>query len=215
MPHLPSFPHVSKSEFGGACGNLAARYAGQGGLQTDWTSVDVVQHDGDSYLKIEKDLHLEDHDTTGGRLDVEVDEDELREDDQEALIPPPFLKATIEFDIMLSPIYQVPVLYFSIRDPRCRHPPTMATLYHNIIHPQLKAQAENVGVIGGISITDHPATNSPVFFIHPCQTAAVLEASVGAKDITPIEYLMLFIGAIGSYVGLIVPLRIVQDNVRA
>jgi ubiquitin-like-conjugating enzyme ATG10 len=51
-----------------------------------------------------------------------------------------------------------------------------------------------------------------VFFIHPCQTAEVMEASVGRKDVTPEEYLIMWIGALGKCVGLNVPLALMQEN---
>ena len=54
---------------------------------------------------------------------------------------------------------------------------------------------------------EHPLTSFPVFFIHPCQTVAVLEASVD-RDITPTQYLKLWIGAMGGYVGLTLPVAL-------
>lgn len=56
---------------------------------------------------------------------------------------------------------------------------------------------------------DHPLTNKPVFFIHPCQTAQVLEASVGARDMCAYDYLIMWIGAMGKCVGLNVPMALV------
>jgi ubiquitin-like-conjugating enzyme ATG10 len=72
---------------------------------------------------------------------------------QEILVQLPTLQVTVEYQIVLSPSYQVPVLYFNIKDPSYRSPPTMDTLYRHLIPPHFKAQAENVGVIGGITIT--------------------------------------------------------------
>jgi ubiquitin-like-conjugating enzyme ATG10 len=72
--------------------------------------------------------------------------------DQEALIQLSTHQFTVEYDVVLSPSYQVPVLYFNIKDPSHRSPPTMDTLYRHLIPPHFKAQTENVGVIGGITI---------------------------------------------------------------
>jgi len=105
----------------------------------------------------------------------------------------------------------VPVLYISIRDPEHRYPPTMTTLYEHLVPPQFKAQTENVGVIGGITITEHPLKNRPVFFIHPCQTADVMEASVESV-ITADKYLTIWIGAMGKAVGLNMPLQLAIPN---
>ena len=67
-------------------------------------------------------------------------------------------QAVVDYDLVLSQVYRVPVLYISIRDPRHRYPPTMTTLYEHLVPLQFKAQAENVGVIGGITITVRQAT---------------------------------------------------------
>ncbi|KAH8633730.1 hypothetical protein IG631_12365 [Alternaria alternata] len=61
------------------------------------------------------------------------------------------------------------------------------------------------------SIQDHPATNRPVFFIHPCQTAGVMEASLD-RNVTADEYLMIWIGAMGKTVGLDVPLQLARPD---
>jgi ubiquitin-like-conjugating enzyme ATG10 len=50
--------------------------------------------------------------------------------------------------------------------------------------------------------------NRPVFFIHPCRTAEVMEAIVGRRTVAAYDYLLLWIGAIGKSVGLNVPLTL-------
>jgi ubiquitin-like-conjugating enzyme ATG10 len=61
-------------------------------------------------------------------------------------------------------------------------------------------------------IQDHPATNKPVFFIHPCRTAEVIEASVSGRNIDAHDYLLMWIGALGTCVGLNVPLRLMYSD---
>jgi ubiquitin-like-conjugating enzyme ATG10 len=51
-----------------------------------------------------------------------------------------------------------------------------------------------------------------VFFVHPCQTAEVMDASVGKREITAEEYLMVWIGALGKCVGLNIPLALMQQD---
>jgi ubiquitin-like-conjugating enzyme ATG10 len=58
---------------------------------------------------------------------------------------------------------------------------------------------------------EHPATNRPVFFIHPCQTAEVMEAIAGGGRLTADEYLLLWLGAFGKCVGLDVPLALARE----
>lgn len=122
------------------------------------------------------------------------------------------IRPIANYDIIVSPTYRVPVLYISISDNRHRYPATMNTLHEHLIPSEFRGQTDIVGVMGGITVTDHPVTNNPVFFIHPCQTAEVIEASVAKKEITPMEYLMVWIGALGKCVGLNVPLALVKAD---
>jgi ubiquitin-like-conjugating enzyme ATG10 len=55
-------------------------------------------------------------------------------------------------------------------------------------------------------------SNRPVFFIHPCQTTEVMEASVGKRDVTAAEYLLIWIGAMGKCVGLDIPLALMRQD---
>lgn len=59
---------------------------------------------------------------------------------------------------------------------------------------------------------DHPITNKPVFFIHPCRTAEMMQASVGNRSISATDYLMIWIGALGQSVGLNIPLAFVRRD---
>ena len=130
------------------------------------------------------------------------------EEDNEVLSTPNIPVALIHYDILLSPTFRVPTLYFSVSDPLHRYPPTMSTLYTHIISPEYVDQTKDIGVLGGITITEHPAENRPVFFVHPCRTAEVMEAVLGSRHVLPVEYLLMWIGAVGKCVGLDVPLEI-------
>ncbi|ORX97559.1 hypothetical protein BCR34DRAFT_607236 [Clohesyomyces aquaticus] len=214
MAESTAFPLISKSDFEDACTELSALFAKHSTLQQEWLSVEVETRNGIKFLKIAKPLR-EFESAQGGdhvlRRGNGLEMEEEVEEDEEALANPPSgQNAVIEYDIILSPSYQVPVLYFNIKDPLFRYPPTMKTLYQHLVSPYFKPQAERVSVIGGITVTDHPLTNTPVFFIHPCQTVAVLEASRGIQELIPREYLMLWIGALGGCVGLHLPIALAE-----
>ncbi|KAF2792724.1 hypothetical protein K505DRAFT_408489 [Melanomma pulvis-pyrius CBS 109.77] len=210
MGKMSSFPLMSVLEFEQACGDLSRTFKQQSHLQSEWLSADVIQRNDSQYLKIEKLLSV--LESNPANIDTEQTENEIEEDDEEVLAKLPNYEVTVEYDIVLSPSYQVPVLYFNIKDPTFRFPPTMDTLYQHIIPPHFKSQVDSIGVIGGITVTDHPITNSPAFFIHPCQTAVVLEASLASDYVTPLEYLTLWIGAMGKCVGLNIPVALAQKN---
>jgi ubiquitin-like-conjugating enzyme ATG10 len=209
---LSSFPHLTSKEFEQACSDLRQRYDKHGnGRQDDWQSVELVHSFDVTYLSITEVLPT-DLTFSVDSSKEEFEQDELEEDDEEApdtLRAPP---AAVHYDVILSRVYRVPVLYFSISDLQHRYPPTMHVLYEYLIPPEFKAQAQTAGVIGGITINDHPITSRPVFFIHPCRTAEVMEASIGDRDIAPEEYLITWIGALGKCVGLNVPLALMQQD---
>jgi ubiquitin-like-conjugating enzyme ATG10 len=142
---LKSFPLLNGSEFEAACSALSDRFRLHGHKQDAWLSVEPMQSFETRYLRVTKHLDTVPDDAT----DLE---DELEDDDAETLTTPPQSHTHIVYDILLSPAYRVPVLYFRLLDPQHRFPPTMATLYEHVIPPQYRAQTEHVGVIGGITI---------------------------------------------------------------
>lgn len=208
---LPSLPHLTAAEFNEACEQLQAAFKSKGHKQEIWTSVDTIHQDDTQYLRITKALKTE---PATPNIDDDDDEiDQLEEADNEALPPSP-PQPIISYDIILSPTYLVPTLYIHITDPLHRYPPTIPTLHAHLIPPAYRSQTDSVGVMGGVSITDHPVTGRPVFFIHPCQTAGVmqevLKGAMGKGNVTPQEYVLLWIGALGGCVGLNVPLELVR-----
>jgi ubiquitin-like-conjugating enzyme ATG10 len=109
--------------------------------------VEIIQHFDATSLTITKNLR-----SNSGPKQFESEQDDLEEDDEEALQVVPDTHPVIHYDVLLSRVFRVPVLYFSISDPQHRYPPTMTTLYEHLIAPSFKAQAESGGVIGGVTI---------------------------------------------------------------
>ena len=75
---------------------------------------------------------------------------------QEALkdkVPPASLnRLRIEYEILLSPSYRVPVLYFRIRDGRTQLITDVDVVYNRIVPQVYREQLHDVGIIGGISM---------------------------------------------------------------
>lgn len=227
---LTLFPHLTNSDFDLACQHLLQRFHLHSHKQESWTSVEAIHQSEPPYLQITKPLKLpppsnhsesSSSSTTTTTKDNEIEANdehsELEDSDEETLLTSsssssPQPHPEIHYSILLSPTYRVPVLYIHISDPLYRYPPTMDVLSSYIIPAHFRAQTENVGVMGGITVTDHPVTNRPVFFIHPCRTAEVMEASVGQRELSAEEYLIVWIGALGGGVGLDVPLGLVSDQ---
>lgn len=215
MITIASFPLISALEFESACRKISERYQAGGHLQSDWEHVRLGQGYEEStvYLSITRTIQ-----GAGGKPESPVEDDEeleaFEEIDEEALQlrVPANHGLMVEYDIVLSPTYQVPVLYFRIRDAGCALPLSIDTLYRYVIPEQFKSQVESFGIIGGITMTEHPVTNLPVFFVHPCNTAAALEASFHEREITSEQYMQLWIGTVGWHVGLRVPIAIASDK---
>jgi ubiquitin-like-conjugating enzyme ATG10 len=143
---MQSFPHLSNHEFSQACTGLVDKFRRHSNEQVEWVSVETLDYYESIFLRITKELP---HRIEAAR---DVEYDEVSEDDDEALQAPVVFVPLIHFDVLLSPVYRVPVLYISISDPLHRFPPTMETLYEQLIPVHFKTQAERTGVIGGVTI---------------------------------------------------------------
>lgn len=148
---LDLFPQLSDAEFVEACSTLLQKFDRLGCRQTEWSAVESVSQSGATYLRITKPLAWPSQ-LPGASDDNE--EIELREEeDDEVAEMGNSSRTVVHYDVVLSPSYRVPVLYLSISDTLHRYPLTMETLYSVIIPSAFKAQAKNVGVIGGVTIT--------------------------------------------------------------
>ena len=58
---------------------------------------------------------------------------------------------------------------------------------------------------------NHPITDVPCFAIHPCNTADALVDIIGAKDVSGLDYLQIWIGLIGGPVGLYLPKELAME----
>lgn len=160
------------------------------------------------------------------------------EDDPEALIrttqTSPELH--VDYDILLSPVYRVPVLYFLLQ--RDGHPQSLEidAVYHLLVPDQYKRELQSVGVMGGISvgvgacafivffrISDrcgahtaqyHPESGVPAFFVHPCNTADAMMRIAGWRKITAETYLLIWLGLVGNCVGLRLPCEIFATDTQ-
>ena len=141
--------------------------------------------------------------------DSAIDEDEAY--DEEALpvkTGGTGVKTSTFYDIVYSIPYQVPVLY--IRPELVTLPADLTKLYELLVPSSYATQLQAVGAMGALSITDHPITGSPSYFVHPCRTREAMERIMGLGPASPERYLMLWIGLIGCSVHLAVPIELAQ-----
>ncbi|KAJ5774625.1 hypothetical protein N7457_009521 [Penicillium paradoxum] len=215
-----AFPFLGHSEFESACQALADRC--NSAQDIGWPAIRLLTKV--SLFSMHEPLNLNFGysplfltDGTGIRITkyVEVSSsleatalaelEEPEDDDPEALVrahAQPGLQ--IDYDILLSPTYQVPILYFSPRW-HSHGPLGLDEVYQYVVPEQYRQELKSVGVIGGISMGYHPDSGAPAFFVHPCNTADAMAHVVDTQNVTPESYLLIWLGLLGHCVNLHVP----------
>lgn len=114
---------------------------------------------------------------------------------------------TVEYHIIHSPSYRVPVLYFFLS-----HLPTtdfkgIDAVYEYLVPQHRLGEMKDVGVLGALGMANHPVTDLPCFWVHPCNTAEAMSEILSSVKhaVTPEKYLMIWLGLVGSAVGLTLP----------
>ncbi|KAJ5364440.1 uncharacterized protein N7496_010153 [Penicillium cataractarum] len=223
-PSLSAFPFLTPDEFDSACRALAERTRSCTAAQVDggWSSVRLVTQIPDADLQ-EVSTHTDTSTSTQAQAKAKAMEDEDEDpvcspspnnfQSQEALIRTnlhPTLQ--IDYDIVLSPTYQVPVLYFVLRWHNHQGPVGLDAVYQYVVPEQYKQQLQNVGVMGGISFGYHPESGAPAFFVHPCNTADAMAHVADGQSVTTGTYLLIWLGLVGQSVNLHVPREIVLSD---
>ncbi|KAG0373496.1 hypothetical protein BGX24_011628 [Mortierella sp. AD032] len=121
---------------------------------------------------------------------------------------------SVNYHIVFSPSYQVPVLYFNAYRP---------------VPEEWRGAIRNAGLNGGISQQDHPVLNTPYFYMHPCETVPLMETIIqnqssssnsivtGAKgdgsSTSVLEnYIMTWLSFTGQAIGVSVPTDMVAAS---
>ncbi|KAL4875574.1 hypothetical protein BJY04DRAFT_162002 [Aspergillus karnatakaensis] len=205
---LSSFPFLTKAEFMGACHAFLDRIQAAGIERVGWSSI-RLQRTGPA-LRISqsfnKDCPQENALTPHVEIEHALDSQlETCEEDPEALTRTFESQETlqIDYDILLSPTYQVPVLYFILR----RSDKLLGTdeVYSSLVLDHYKKNIQSVGIMGGISFGYHPVSGTPAFFVHPCNTADAMRDIADGHDISPETYLIIWLGLTGNCVRLRLP----------
>ncbi|EGE08973.1 hypothetical protein TEQG_07967 [Trichophyton equinum CBS 127.97] len=236
---LSIFPFLTGEEFSQACREFVRLVDGcDGQLESlGWTKTRFDETGAEPVLVVRKytdsqsTVPTETKPVVGEKnANIEGEEDmEDLEDDPDALVRQPVStrKCEVEYHVMLSPTYRVPVLYFFLLGGPPSGPNQLHNMYNSLVPTQFRSKLRDVGVMGGVSITvslypvkgssektndkNHPLTGIPVYFVHPCATSEALESVAGDKEQTTETYLLLWIGLVGNCVGLNIPLELVAQ----
>ncbi|PYH40535.1 ATG3/ATG10 family protein [Aspergillus saccharolyticus JOP 1030-1] len=210
QPVLASFPFLTVEEFDSACCQFCDRVQ----VLEDSLNVHFTRRAVGPILSIRRRIA----DVSVSAYDVLCLADEsirewhvgAYEDDPEALIhiPESSVDLDVIYDVHLSPIYHVPVLYFTLRP--TGHPGQLGidAVYQYLVPNQYRKELQSVGVMGGISLGYHPETGSPTFVVHPCNTADAMRQIAGHQRVTPETYLILWLGLVGNHLGLQLPMEL-------
>jgi Autophagocytosis associated protein, active-site domain len=126
----------------------------------------------------------------------------------------PAREIRIDYHVLLSETWQVPVLYFAPLWNDTLEPLALKEVYAFIVEKSSKDAVEDVGVMGGIShgvsflifqmlTQDHPILGTPHYFIHPCRTADLLQdIQKDNKEISHEQLLQVWLGLVGGVVNI-------------
>ena len=155
----------------------------------------------------------------------------LEESDDLAVYHPSHktLSSSVEYQIIYSPSYRVPVLYLLLHNLPSPGPKGIDAVYEYLVPRGQHEILQELGVLGGIGmivspprasfltlganltcslfIQNHPGNGLPCPWVHPCNTAEAMREIISSmkRQVSPQEYLMIWIGLVGNTVGLTVP----------
>ena len=141
-------------------------------------------------------------------------ESALEEEDSEAVIKSTAARSpsSVRYEAIHSATYQVPVLYINFQHSHistANHRLPLPDEVYELLVPQThRAHVNAVGVVGALSVTDHPVESCPTYFVHPCRTVEVMASMAGVAPVRPEEYLLRWLGTMGQSVGLDVPIEV-------
>ncbi|KAG9516393.1 hypothetical protein KCU93_g9141, partial [Aureobasidium melanogenum] len=187
MDKVSAFPFLTADEFIEACTHVQPLLSDSALLADDSACLRVTRRLAAALVvNADGQEHADSH--------FETPEDH----DEEAIIKRsqscPFV--TVHYDILLSPSYRVPVVYMTAS------PPLPVSHFFDLVVPHhFRDAMRETGVIGALSMTDHPLTGMPAYFVHPCRTADTMCATKSG-DIHVQDYMLLWLGIVGASVGL-------------
>jgi len=157
--------------------------------------------------------------------DPHTNEDEVAvtedDNDSEELVGPVAKHGhmrVVQCDIAYSHAYQVPVLYLTFAEHLTNKSialPSPDEVYNTLVPDGFKSPMRSVGVMGALSIAEHPVTGVPAYSVHPCRTQEALSTLLdnAKSEASPYDgtvYLLLWFGVIGASVGLSVPIGVAK-----
>ncbi|PKY04011.1 autophagy-related protein Atg10 [Aspergillus campestris IBT 28561] len=215
-----AFPFLTGQEFESACCFLVDRLhmLGDSPAVGCWSSIQLTRKATGPILKISRNIDINHHDEDPMGSDrLDESQLELHEDDPEAHVrkSDPRARLQVNYEIIFSSTYQVPVLFFTLRHDSHPGPLGLDAVYQYLVSDQHRNELQSVGVMGSISFGYHPESGTPASFVHPCNTADAMRCIAGQQAVDPDTYLIIWLGLVGSRLGLHLPSAIFVANDQA
>ncbi|KAH0364723.1 hypothetical protein KCU65_g6634, partial [Aureobasidium melanogenum] len=187
MEKVSAFPYLTADEFINACAHIQPLLSDSALLADESACLRVTRR-----LAAALVVNADAQEHVDSQLDTPEDHDEeaiVKHSENNSFV-------TVHYDILLSPSYRVPVVYMTAS------PPLPVSNFFDLVVPHhFRDAMRETGVMGAISMTDHPLTGMPACFVHPCRTADTMCAT-RSGDIHVQDYMLLWLGIVGASVGL-------------
>lgn len=137
--------------------------------------------------------------------EIDMGIDDLRKDDNEVLVAVECERlCTIEYSIVYSRSYSVPVLYLSAwgLDGRMLHTEELTTLCSPYHKDHLMSNVWTT-----LTQVEHPIRQTVCYMLHPCKTSHLMAQLPRGMDDRRENYLIQWLSSVGPAVGLDMPIE--------
>lgn len=207
MAHSPELT-LSCELFEELAAGLVAR---SDSLQDSW---ELHSAEGETHFLVKKKTLLFPLPLEGGSTQAPDNEEESKEEDSshsavedsgdcaQLLVVPPIMRSVcMEYHVVYSPAYSVPVLYFRASHPKGKQLSLDQVWSLVSQHLPVAVEGEQQDYWGLVTQNEHPLLGQPFYHIHPCHTAKVMATVPSEK----FNYLVTWLSVFGAVVGLKLP----------
>ena len=215
---IAQYPALSPEEFDRACATILQRWNAceELGTSSTWANVRqlgkalIIRKEWNLQIRIgSQETQVRESDPGRDDDDVSIDADDIDTGNQVSRTKSEGPRIVVDYSIVLSPTYCVPVLWFTFMQLPPSGPRGFDAVYEYLIPPTSKRAVQQVGNIGAVSCGSHPVTDLPAFYVHPCNTQHAMKA-LANTTLSPGEYLTMWLGVIGPAVDLHIPVEMMR-----
>ncbi|CAG8556865.1 3648_t:CDS:2 [Paraglomus occultum] len=214
------YPHLTRAEFDDAAKHFLRQAHHAGGEDADWKWIEHERVKGFGYLATRRLLYR----PTALQNSIDQDNDDtddsvtVKEEPDQSSIDVPSECLTVDYHIIYSSSYRVPVLYFNAYYSN-GSPLSIDDIFSHVIEPSRRDDLRTAGFNGAVSQQDHPTLMIPFYYLHPCETPFLLKNIVdntrelSEKSVVHVDgYLRSWLSLIGPTAGIKVGIGLFLDS---